>query len=102
MSEPNEPKRKVFSAEIRLGDIAIVVSLVAPLILFYADVTKTLGNHETRILSVERQLELGRAERLAFQTEMRVLVQTIREDLASIKATMKFLEGTKRGDTEQR
>ncbi len=72
--------------EISLGHLAIIASLLGPVILFYADVTKTLGTHETRLQAVERTIDGSQKDRLAFQDEMRRLVMTIKEDIATLKA----------------
>jgi hypothetical protein len=78
-----------FTTEISLGHIAIVASLLGPVVVFYADVSSKLSNHEHRIAQTEDALKVGRVERLAFQDEMRRLVLTIKEDIATIKATIK-------------
>lgn len=78
-----------FTTEISLGHLAIIASLLGPVILFYADVTKTLGNHETRLSAIEKIVENGGKDNTAFQNEMRSLILTVREDIAGIKATLK-------------
>lgn len=100
MPDPDAPpslRKRVFTTEISLGNILIIASLLGPIILFYANTTSTISNHEYRLSAVERALEAGRTERLAFQAEMRLLATGIREDVIVMKGTVRRLEEQKNG-----